>query len=66
MDAEPKLLNQKALAASLGVSRDWILAMKYQGFVMPGGRALRADAVQWLKDNPHFKPGARRAKQTES
>lgn len=61
MSVEPKLLNQKDLARSLGVSLDFVRAMKFQGFLMPGGRALRADALQWLKTNAAtFRPALNR------
>lgn len=60
MKPEPavELLTQKALAAKLGVSTDWIRAMRRQGFPMPGGRGFLSDAVEWLRGNPSFKVSA--------
>lgn len=51
---EPLLKNKLQLAAALGVSRDWILAMHYAGFAMPGGRATTEDALAWLRAHPDF------------
>ena len=50
----PILLNMSALAKALGVSSQWIRAMRRCGFPMPGRRATVADALQWLKENPDF------------
>lgn len=55
MKNQPILLNQKNLAAALGVSGPWIRAMHRCGFAMPGGRATVADALQWLKEHPDFR-----------
>lgn len=52
--SEPLLKNKSELAHVLGVSRDWILAMQYAGFAMPGGRATVDDALAWLRAHPDF------------
>ncbi len=55
-DPQITLCNQQQLRAALGVSRDYILAMRYAGFAMPGGRNTIAEALAWLKANPKFCP----------
>lgn len=44
------------LRQKLNISRDFLLAMRYAGFVMPGKRATVEDALAWLKANPKFDP----------
>ena len=44
-DPQITLCNQQQLRAALGVSRDYILAMRYAGFEMPGGRNTIAEAL---------------------
>lgn len=48
------LCSMKELQGHLNVGRDFILAMRYAGFPMPGRRATVADALAWLKANPDF------------
>lgn len=43
------------LAAEMGVSRDYIVAMKSHGFKMPGGKASLLMARNFLSDCSDFK-----------
>lgn len=54
---DPRLWNVAELAAALGVSRDYILAMKRHGFPMPLGRASVPMAHDWLRENAHLLAG---------
>lgn len=55
-DNSPRLLNLMQLAYALGVSYAYTRAMKKQGCPFPGGRTLIKDALDWLKQNPDFRP----------
>lgn len=56
MNRDPRLLNGKQLAGSLGVPEMFVTAMKDRGFIFAyGGRTLREDALVWLKENPKFR-----------
>lgn len=55
-DPQITLCTQQQLRAALGVSRDYLLAMKYAGFPMPGGRNTIAAALAWLAEHPQFTP----------
>lgn len=61
-DIHIRLRNMKELAATLGVSREFLLAMKRDGFAMPGGRATVAAAHAWLAAHPDFRVGSRHKK----
>ncbi len=67
VDPAITLLNQKQLAAALGVPATYVSAMKFSGFPMPGGRATVQEALEWRKANPNFTASsARKAKATFS
>jgi len=55
-DPQITLCTQQQLRAALRISRDYLLAMRYAGFPMPGGRNTIAEALAWLKANPNFQP----------
>lgn len=42
------------LAKELGVSKDYVSAMKFNGFAMPGGKASIRMARKFLKNCPEF------------
>lgn len=48
------LLNCKQLRTELNVGKEFVTAMRFCGFPMPGGRATAADALAWLKEHPDF------------
>lgn len=50
-----ELLSVKELAERLKYTARYVYAMRRDGFVMPGGRASVNDALQWLRENPHFR-----------
>ena len=43
------------LAAAIHRGRNYVGAMRRQGFPMPNGVATVADARQWLKEHPNFR-----------
>jgi hypothetical protein len=49
------LLNQKELAAALGVPRNYITAAKRHGFKMNGGRSTVKLYLEWHKKAENFK-----------
>lgn len=49
------LCSRKELQTHLSVGRDFIAAMVYEGFPMPGGRATVRNALKWLEDHPDFR-----------
>jgi hypothetical protein len=51
---DPRLWNLAELSEALGVSREYVLAMKRFGFRMPLGRASVQMAHDWLKENAHL------------
>jgi len=58
------LLNQKQLAAALGVRPPYVSAMAFSGFPMPGRRATVQQALTWLQDHPKFTASSARKKVT--
>lgn len=50
------LLNKGDLAKALGVNRDFVTRMCSAGFAMPGGRATKQWALDWLKQHPEWRP----------
>lgn len=52
----PRLLNITDLSTILHVDRQFIRAMKIEGYIMPGGRNTIKSALDWLQSNPDFKP----------
>jgi len=55
MATEGPFLRVLELARALHCSRNYIWAMKRDGFVMPGRRATVAEARQWLRERPDFR-----------
>jgi len=54
IDPAVTLLNCSQLGTALGVSKQFITAMRHCGFPMPGNRATVANAHAWLAANPGF------------
>ncbi len=54
IDPAVTLLNCSQLGTALGVSKQFITAMRHCGFPMPGNRATVANAHAWLAANPTF------------
>lgn len=55
-DPSITLCTQKELCAHLNIGREFLLAMRYAGFPMPGRRSTVNDALAWLRANPDFRP----------
>jgi hypothetical protein len=55
MKEKKLLLNLTELAEELGVGVSFTSAMKAAGLPLPGGRTTIEWALQWLRDNPHFR-----------
>ena len=45
----------RELASLMGVSRNYLTAMKFTGFTMPGGKASLAMARQYIYHSPKFR-----------
>jgi len=50
-----ELLSVKELADRLARNPRYVYAMKRDGFLMPGGRATLAGAIEWLGNNTGFR-----------
>lgn len=48
-------VNGKTLAARLGRSSGYIVAMKSAGYTSHGTRTLVSDALKWLAEHPDFR-----------
>ncbi len=48
------LLSVKELAAVLGRHPSYLYGMRHAGFQMVGARATVQEALDWLRQNPHF------------
>ena len=53
------LKTKTQIARALGVSRDTVKCMERAGCPFPAGKCAIEWALEWLKDNPTFRPAPR-------